>query len=719
VNGRVVTSPETHPFAAGHRPADFDLLAKHSFLAGIGAQDLGAFVDLLDEVAFPRGFLVFRQGDAGEHMFFVLEGEARVRRGGREVARLGPGDHFGEVAILGPHVRTSTVETETVVRLARLPRSRFLGLGARHPRAALHFVERLAASVAATLTAVGDDVGLLLRQRSLPRRSTVHVDVAGKRLDVGTGTLARTLLPRSLSLEDVGGALVVAATLDHRLVSLDTPVVADCRLEPVSTASAEGRLVQRRSCLLLVLEAARRALPSVRFRVGPRVGEDQLVFGEGVDAASVIAVERALERLCAEGVVLREELWHAEEARTRFAEQGWEDGAALVASYRAETVPLVACGETYALSFGPVLAEIATVASIGLEAAASGMRVRFGPRRASGPETPWAMPAMSREANAWLEAMQVTSAGRFNEACAAGQVGELVRVSEGFHERNIVRIADEVAKRGARVVTIAGPSSSGKTTFIRRLKVQLEVAGIVPLHVSLDDYYVDRERTPRDAAGELDFEGVEALDRALLRDQLTRLLAGEPVTLARFDFVAGKSRPNGGEVVSLGPNGVLLVEGLHASNPNVLGVVGDRIGSPAPFRIFVCPAMALPLDRLSPVLPEDVRLLRRIVRDRRRRGYSPITTIARWDAVRRGEEKHVLPYAPTADVVFDTSLVYEMSVLRVFAERYLLEVPPRAPEFVTAHRLRQLVDRFVPLDADHVPPTSILREFIGGGFEDA
>jgi uridine kinase len=160
---------------------------------------------------------------------------------------------------------------------------------------------------------------------------------------------------------------------------------------------------------------------------------------------------------------------------------------------------------------------------------------------------------------------------------------------------------------------------------------------------------------------------------------------------------------------------VLLVEGLHASNPEVFG---DAMGPRAPFRIFVHPARALPLDRLSPVLPEDVRLLRRIVRDRRRRGYSPISTIARWDAVRRGEEKHVLPYVSTADVVFDTSFVYEMSVLRVFAERYLLEVPPTAAEFVTAHRLRQLVDRFVPVDADHVPPTSILREFIGGGFED-
>ena len=320
---------------------------------------------------------------------------------------------------------------------------------------------------------------------------------------------------------------------------------------------------------------------------------------------------------------------------------------------------------------------------------------------------------MARELGSWLGAMGITSVGRFNESCVDGRVDELVRVSEGFHEKNIGRVADAIADRQLRVVAIAGPSSSGKTTFIRRLTVQLEVNGLVPLHLSLDDYYVDREKTPRDATGELDFETVEALDHPLLRSNIARLVAGERVRVARYDFPTGKSLREGGEELALGPENVLLVEGLHALNP----AVGGSLPKDTAFRVFVHPATALPLDRLSAVLPDDVRLLRRIVRDRHGRGYTARDTITRWPSVRRGEEKHVFPFAAAADFVFDSSLVYEIAVMRVFAERYLLEVPHDDPAFVTAHRLRQLIDRFVPIYSDHVPRTSILREFIGGGFD--
>ena len=326
-----------------------------------------------------------------------------------------------------------------------------------------------------------------------------------------------------------------------------------------------------------------------------------------------------------------------------------------------------------------------------------------------------AIPAgpMAHALVSWLDAMHVTSVGRFNETCVDGRVDELVRVAEGFHEKNIGRAADAIADRRLRVVAIAGPSSSGKTTFIRRLKVQLEVNGIVPVHLSLDDYYVDREKTPRDEAGELDFERVDALDLALLRSNIERLVAGQRVRLARYDFPTGKSLPEGGEEVGLAPENVLLVEGLHALNPAVAGSLPPDTA----YRVFVHPATALPLDRLSVVLPDDIRLLRRIVRDRHGRGNTAGQTIARWPSVRRGEERHVFPFAATADFVFDTSLVYEIAVLRVFAERYLLEVSNDDPAFVTAHRLRQLIDRFVPIYPDHVPRTSILREFIGGGFD--
>jgi uridine kinase len=260
---------------------------------------------------------------------------------------------------------------------------------------------------------------------------------------------------------------------------------------------------------------------------------------------------------------------------------------------------------------------------------------------------------------------------------------------------------------------VAGPSSSGKTTFIRRLRVQLQVAGLTPRYLSLDDYYVDRERTPRDARGELDFEALEALDIPLLRRHVTGLLAGERVSTSRYDFKAGKSLPEGGPQLSLASHEILMLEGIHGLNPALLGT-----GDEEAFRILVSPVGQLPFDQLSQVHSSDLRLLRRIVRDRHSRATTAEQTILRWPSVRDGERHHIFPYAGYADAVFDTSLVYELSVLKVYAERYLLEVPQRSAAYMTATRLLQLVQPFVSIYPDHVPSTSILREFIGGsGFE--
>jgi uridine kinase len=311
----------------------------------------------------------------------------------------------------------------------------------------------------------------------------------------------------------------------------------------------------------------------------------------------------------------------------------------------------------------------------------------------------------------------VTSVGAFNELCITGQVTQLIRVAEGFHEKRIGRVADRVAaaRDRIRIIAVAGPSSSGKTTFLKRLTVQLQIDGVNPIGLSLDDYYVDRVKTPRDARGEWDFEALEALDLALLRDQVRRLLAGERVKLAHYDFKTGASAPEGGPVIQLRPGDVLILEGIHGLNPALLGEL-PRPGEL--FRIFIHPATALPFDRLSRTSATDLRLLRRIVRDRHQRGYSAADNILRWPSVQAGERAHIYPFQGEADTVFDSALVYEPAVLKVFAERYLLEVPTDHAAYPTAHRLRYLVDQYVSIYPDHVPPTSLVREFIGGsGFE--
>jgi uridine kinase len=319
---------------------------------------------------------------------------------------------------------------------------------------------------------------------------------------------------------------------------------------------------------------------------------------------------------------------------------------------------------------------------------------------------------MTREHSRWLQTLGMTSVGAFNQACLRGDVTQLIRVVEGYHEKRIGQMADEISERSEdlKVVCIAGPSSSGKTTTIKRLKVQLQVNGIHPVEVSLDNYYVDREDNPRDEDGDYDFEAFEALRADLLQEHLASLLTGEAVTTARYDFTTGRSFVNGGPTIALGESDILMLEGIHGLNPRLLSAINaENI-----FRIYICPLAQLPFDRVTRVHSSDVRLLRRIVRGRRYRGASAAQTIARWPSVRRGERRHIYPFQLNADAVFDSSLIYEPSVLKVFAEQYLLEVPRDAPEYTTAFRLLQLLDRFVTIYPDQVPPTSLLREFIGG-----
>ncbi len=576
---------------------------------------------------------------------------------------------------------------------------------------------------------------LSVRPRSLPRRDAIEVDVAGWKSTVPMATRVADVLPPP---ED--GAFVAAALVDRRAVSLDTPLLADAHVEPLSTRSWEGREVVRRSAGLLVLEAAARVAPDLVLRIGPSLSSAQVIDTPDVrDPAELEKLAKKLQAevrdLASRDLAFIEEVWAVEEAITHFARRGWDDAVAALRLWRDPTVPLVTCGEVYVLSLAPLLARAGMLDDLSIVVHAGGLLIQFGrailpflpagSREVGDPSMPGGTtnggtPRSSEmvvEHKAWLRTLGVESVGGFNQRCITGEVSELIRVAEGFHEKSIGRIADAVAGRGdtLRIICIAGPSSSGKTTFIKRLTVQLQIDGLTPRAISLDDYYVDRDRTPRDAAGELDFEALEAIDLPRLQSHVTRLLAGEELRTAKYDFVAGKSKPDGGPTLHLGPRDILMMEGIHGLNPALLGAAAS---SAQVYRIFIHPMIGLPIDRLSSVSPADVRLLRRIVRDRHGRNWSAAQSIQRWPSVRDGERRHIFPFLPQADVVFDSSLAYEPSVLKVYADRYLLEVPREHESYTTAYRLRRLIDRFVTIYPDHVPPTSILREFIGGsGFE--
>ncbi len=305
--------------------------------------------------------------------------------------------------------------------------------------------------------------------------------------------------------------------------------------------------------------------------------------------------------------------------------------------------------------------------------------------------------------------MDVRDVGGLNEAFENGRVRELILVSEALHEQRIGEIARMIVdrKRDVRLVLIAGPSSSGKTTFAKRLAVHLMACGIRPKPLGLDDYFVDREKTPRDESGDYDFEALKALDLDLLNRQLADLMSGREVTLPRFNFRTGMREP--GETVKLRDDHMLLVEGIHGLNPRlVTQVPPDNI-----FRIYVSALTQLNIDMHNRVPTTDTRLIRRIVRDANYRGYTAIDTIDRWESVRLGEKRYIFPYQEHADVMFNSALVYELSVLKPYAEPLLREIDPWITQYNEARRLLAFLEWFFPCSPEVIPDDSILREFIG------
>ena len=319
-----------------------------------------------------------------------------------------------------------------------------------------------------------------------------------------------------------------------------------------------------------------------------------------------------------------------------------------------------------------------------------------------------------KEHRRWNQILGVGTVGDFNTACNSGYATELINVSEALQEKRISQIADEIYHRGqkgqpVKLVLISGPSSSGKTTFSKRLSVQLMANGLKPYPVSLDDYFVNREDTPKDANGTYDYESLYALDLDFFNEHLQLLLKGEEVELPRFNFNTGK-REMSGNRLRLEENMILILEGIHALNPELT----PHIPSESKFKIYVSALTTILLDNHNYIPTTDNRLLRRIIRDYKYRGYSAEETISRWPSVRAGEDKWIFPYQENADVMFNSALLFELAVIKDYAEPILRKVPNNRPEYSEAYRLRKFLDYFVPLQDKELPPTSLLREFLGG-----
>jgi uridine kinase len=309
----------------------------------------------------------------------------------------------------------------------------------------------------------------------------------------------------------------------------------------------------------------------------------------------------------------------------------------------------------------------------------------------------------------WLRRLGIDSVGALNDSIQDDQIRKLILVSEALHEQHIAEIAAQIEERSDNisVILISGPSSSGKTTFSKRLTIQLLARGISPFPMEMDRYFVDRENTPIDEFGEWNFEALEAVNRKRLSKDIQRLIAGEPVQLATYDFQTGMSGE--GDTVQLRPGQIIILEGIHGLNPDLL----PGFPQSSAYRIYVSALTQLNLDRHNRVSTTDTRLIRRIVRDARGRGYTGMETIDRWESVRRGEKRNIFPFQDNADAMFNSALVYEMAALKPLAEPILRQVPHSTRARIEAKRLLAFLEWFLPLDIDMIPDNSILREFIG------
>lgn len=542
----------------------------------------------------------------------------------------------------------------------------------------------------------------------------VRVSIDGQAGDFPMGV---TLLAALQALLPQRAPQVLCALYGGLCVELNQPLVADCQLTSLTYLDEEGRRVYERSLRFLLLLSLRRLFPGRNVRVMNSVGYGvylQLLEGT-LTQEMVSALEEDMRLLVAQDLPFEKETWSKEEAIRYFDGIGWPDKGRILRYRPHDTITLYRIGELREYFYGAMLPSTGYVKAFSLKPHFPGMVVQFpSPQDPARPAPYLPRPKHLRvfaQSQRWCGILGAANAADVNEMIQAGRIREFIRVNEALHDRSIAAIADEILARQARIVMIFGPSSSGKTTFANRLAVHLRVLGLSPKLISLDDFYRDRAEIPLEADGKPDLESVDALDVPYLCQCLERLLSGQEVQMPRFDFKAA-ARSKETYPLRLSQEEPLLVEGIHGMNDRVTGALPEQLT----YGVYVSALACINLDHHNRIRTTDVRLLRRIVRDIRHRGASPQETIAMWPGVRAGEEKWIFPNQEKADVMFNTSLHYELPILKTQAYDLLLSIPRTQPEYLTARRLLKILHYFLPVGEDvleEIPPSSILREFIG------
>ena len=510
---------------------------------------------------------------------------------------------------------------------------------------------------------------------------------------------------------------IVAVRVDNDIKDLPTVLENDCSIDFVDLTTDAGSKVYQRSLSFILIAAVRELFPGGEVIVEHSISKGlycEINKETSLSAEEVIAIEQRMRQIVEQDRPIERKVVPVSAAIQLFEASGNKEKVRLLRQLKRQKVSIYYCGELYDYFYGTMVPSTGYLTRFGLHFYKPGLVLMF-------PETdnPEVLPPffeqpklakVFREAEQWGKILECPYVATLNDKVKSGDFSDIIRVAEALHEKKIAQLADFISQHAGdvRLVMIAGPSSSGKTTFAQRLNVQLRVNALRPVPLSLDDYFLDRCYTPLDEFGKPDFESIEAIDLSLFNDHLTRLLNGEEVQIPAYNFATGKQEYNG-RIIRIHKDQPLLIEGIHGLN--------ERLTSSVPrtnkIKIYISPLTQLSIDQHNRISTTDARLIRRIVRDSQFRSHDALKTLQLWPSVRRGEERNIFPFQEEVDVMFNSALIYELGVLKKYAEPLLEKVDIASPEYVEARRLLNFLEYFYSIDDMDIPPNSILKEFIG------
>lgn len=509
----------------------------------------------------------------------------------------------------------------------------------------------------------------------------------------------------------------VSARVNNKVEGMHYRVYNSKDVEFLDMTSSSGSRAYTRTLFFVLCKAVQDIYPATDVVIDIPVSNGFYVdirLGRPVVDEDVNIIRRRMQEIIDARMPIRRFTVPTEEAVALFQEKGDVEKVKLLKTSGSIYTTYYKIGDYVDYYYGTLLTNTSQLYLFGLEKYYDGMLLRIPSLK-----NPDVLGEMTRqdkmfeifkEHHRWQSILGIRTVGDFNQAIDANHSTDIINISEALQEKKIAKIAEEIANRkGVKLVLLAGPSSSGKTTSCKRLSIQLAVNGLKPLQISLDDYFVDREKTPKDASGEYDYESIYALDLDLINEQFNALFRGEEVELPKYDFQSGKSKKSGNKL-KMNDNNVLVVEGIHALNPELTA----HIPQEQIFRVYASALTTILLDNHNYIPTTDNRLLRRIIRDYKYRGVSAQETIHRWPSVRAGENKWIFPFQENADAMLNTAMLYELAVIKMQAEPLLQQVPENCEEYAEAYRLLKFLKYFKGIPYNNLPPTSLLREFLGG-----